>query len=271
MAAVPPDAVPVLLVGAGHMGGALAQGWIASGALEPRQLMIADPSPGAAARAAIEAGAVAGPSDLQLAGARTVVLAVKPQGWRAAVEALADLPAEAIVFSIMAGVAAAPIRAAFGARRVGRVMPTLAAAIGRGSASVWAPDDAVRARAMSLFSPLGTVVDLPDEAMIHVATAASGSAPAYAYALVEALQAAGVAQGLPAAAARDLARGALIGAAALLESSGAEAGTLRAQVASPGGTTEAALKVLQGDGALERLIGTAVAAAAARSRELAVP
>ena len=267
--AVPPDAVPILLVGAGHMGGALLEGWLTSGAVRAEDLMIRDPSPGPAGRFAIAAGACAEPSGADLARVRTVILAVKPQGWRAAAEALGSLASDAIVLSIMAGVPAEPIRKALGGRRVGRVMPTTAAAISRGSASVWAPDEAVRVRARGLFEPLGIVVDLPEEAMIHVATAASGSAPAYAYALVEALQAAGQAAGLAPAAARDLARGALIGAAALLQSTGAEAATLRAQVASPGGTTEAALKVLQGDGALDRLIGAAVSAAAARSRELA--
>jgi pyrroline-5-carboxylate reductase len=103
---------------------------------------------------------------------------------------------------------------------------------------------------------------------MHSATAASGSAPAYVYAMVEALEAAGRVAGLAPDAARTLSRSAIIGAAALLEESGSEASELRRQVASPGGTTEAALRVLGEDDALTELMVRAVNAAAARSREL---
>ena len=104
---------------------------------------------------------------------------------------------------------------------------------------------------------------------MHLVTVSSGSAPAFAYALVEALQAAAEADGLPPADARTLSRSALIGAAALLRETGEEAAELRRQVASPGGTTEAALKVLQApEDGLDDLVLAAVRAGAARSREL---
>jgi pyrroline-5-carboxylate reductase len=112
------------------------------------------------------------------------------------------------------------------------------------------------------------VVDLGDEAQIHAATAASGSAPAYVYALVECLEAAAVSAGLDGSAARTLSRAAVVGAAALLEASEADASALRAQVTSPRGTTEAALQVLLADGRLAALVEAAVKAAADRSREL---
>lgn len=261
---------PILFVGAGHMGGAIIQGWLRSGAVSAADLILRDPNPGAAARAAAEAGAILNPPVEALGAARTVILAVKPQLWRAAAaEIAAHLAPGALLISIMAGVGAGDIAEAFPGRTIARVMPTTAAAALKGAASVWSADPKARAIAHALFAPLGTVVDLPEEAMIHAATAASGSAPAYVYALVEALQAAGIEAGLPQSAARALARAALTGAAALLEDSGEEAGELRAQVTSPGGTTAAGLRVLTGDGTLQDLMVRTVAAAAARSRELA--
>ena len=117
-------------------------------------------------------------------------------------------------------------------------------------------------------TPVGAVVDLADEDLMHAATAVSGSAPAYLYAFVEALEAAGESLGLPPAAARELARATIAGAAALMAESGEEAAELRRQVTSPGGTTEAALKVLMGERGLGPLLKEAAAAAEQRSREL---
>ncbi len=262
-------AKPVLLIGAGHMGGALIAGWRRARALEPGELMIRDPEPGTQALAAADWGASLNGPDDRLAAAKTVVLAVKPQAWRAAAAAVAPfLASDATVVSVVAGIETRDLSQAFGARPVARVMPTTAAAICRGAASIWASTAAARAAAHAVFEPLGAVVDLADEALMHAATGASGSAPAYVYALVEALQAAGVAAGLEVGAARELARATVIGAAGLLEASGEDAAELRRQVTSAGGTTAAALGVLTGDGALERLMTRTVAAAAARSRAL---
>ena len=197
-----------------------------------------------------------------------MLLAVKPQIWRdAAAHVAPHLARDAVIVSIAAGVACADIAAAFAGRRVARVMPTTAAAIGQGTASVFAGDVTARERAHALFAPVGTVVDLGDEDLMHAATAVSGSAPAYLYAFVEALEAAGVSLGLSPAAARDLARATTAGAAALMTESGADAADLRRQVTSPGGTTEAALKVLMGEAGLGPLL-KAAAAAEQRSREL---
>src|SRR5262249_33996309 len=151
---------------------------------------------------------------------------------------------------------------------VARVMPTTAAAIGQGTASLYADDPAALARAHALFEPLGAVVDLEDENLMHAATAVSGSAPAYLYAFIEALEAAGMAAGLTGREARRLARSTWPGAAALLAHSGEDPAELRRQVTSPGGTTQAALDVLLGDDSLHRLMREAVAAAVRRSKEL---
>ncbi|HET6971999.1 MAG TPA: pyrroline-5-carboxylate reductase [Phenylobacterium sp.] len=260
---------PILMLGCGRMGGAMVEGWLKAGAFQGSDLMIRDPQPGPAALAAEAAGARLNPPEADLARANTVVLAVKPQLWRdAAAEAAPWLSSSAVVVSIAAGVGSRDIAQEFGGRCVARVMPTTAAAIGQGTASLYADDPAALARAHALFEPLGAVVDLNDERLMHAATAVSGSAPAYLYAFIEALEAAGVSAGLSAKEAARLARSTLTGAAALL-AQGAEApAELRRQVTSPGGTTQAALNVLMGEGGLEPLLQDAVAAAVRRSKEL---
>jgi pyrroline-5-carboxylate reductase len=259
-------ATPILLLGAGRMGGALLAGWRRAGVFAGDQLMIRDPEPGPDV---VASGALLDPDPAAIGRARTVVMAVKPQIWRQAAEAVTPhLNAAAIVVSVAAGVGSADISAGFGGRRVARVMPTTAAAIGHGTASVFAADAEARSRARALFEPIGAVVDLADEDLMHAATAVSGSAPAYLYAFVEALEAAGVALGLDPAAARDLARATTAGAAALMTETGADAAYLRRQVTSPAGTTEAALRVLMGDHGFEPLLREAAVAAAKRSREL---
>jgi pyrroline-5-carboxylate reductase len=260
---------PILVAGAGRMGGAIIAGWRLADAWPASDLIIRDPSPGDAALAAVAAGARLNPGVGAIAEAATVVFAVKPQVWRSAAAELAPLIApDATVVSILAGIGLADLVSVFGKRPLARVMPTTAAAIGKGTASLFAPDPAVRARARALFEPLGAVVDLASEDMMHAATAASGSAPAYLYAFIEALQSAAAAAGLDPQAAARLARSTITGAAALLDQTGEDPAELRRQVTSPGGTTQAALDVLMGEAGLPGLLDRAVAAAAARSREL---
>jgi pyrroline-5-carboxylate reductase len=260
---------PILVAGAGRMGGAIIAGWALAGAYAGKELLIRDPSPGDAALSAVAGGAQLNPGDEVIAGAATVVLAVKPQVWRSAADALAPLIAPgAVVISILAGISVRDLSGVFGDRPVARVMPTIAAAIGRGTASVFAPDPTALARAQALFGPLGPVFNLSAEDLMHAATAASGSAPAYLYAFVEALHSAGVAAGLPPHMAAGLARSTIAGAAALLGETGEDPAELRRQVTSPGGTTQAALEVLMGENGLTGLLERAVAAAATRSREL---
>ena len=260
----------ILLLGAGRMGGAVIEGWMRAKAFAPDQLIIRDPHPGEAALAAVARGARLNPTDAALAEAQTIVLAVKPQMWREVAGQVAAhcCSPEAIVVSVAAGVRCGDVAAVFG-RRAARVMPTTAVAIGKGAASIVAADPTARARAHALFDPVGVTVDIEDEALMDVTVAVSGSAPAYLYAFIEALEAAGEAEGLPAEASRALVRATLIGAAALLDHTGDDPAELRRQVTSPGGTTEAALKVLMGEHGLGPLLAEAAAAAARRSRELA--
>lgn len=258
---------PILLLGAGRMGGALMDGWEKADAFNVVDLIVVDPNPSDALKAT---DALVNPPETYFSRAPTVLLAVKPQVWRAAAEQYAALLADdAVIVSIAAGVPEADISAAFGGRRVARVMPTTAVSICKGTASVYATDDEARIRAHLLFDPVATTVDLDDEGLMHAATGVSGSAPAYLYAFVEALEAAGVSAGLTPEASSQLARATIAGSAMLLDQSGEDPAELRRQVTSPGGTTAEALKVLMGQGGLEPLLDQAVAACIRRSKELA--
>ena len=246
------------------MGGALLDGWSKSGAFDPMDIGVLDPHPGEAAGRARTWGAA---FDLDLGAAATVILAVKPQLWReAACDIAPKLAPDAVVVSVAAGVRTHDLAEAFGGRRIARVMPTTAVAVGQGTASIFAARDEARARAHALFDPIATTVDLDDEALMDAATAVSGSGPADLYAFVEALEAAGVSAGLSPNQAARLARSTVQGAAALMAESGADPAELRRQVTSPGGTTAAALDVLLP--ALGPLLRDAVQAAVRRSREL---
>lgn len=259
----------VLLLGAGRMGGAMIDGWTGAGPVALGELLIRDPHAGPEALAAVEAGATLNPPDTALSRAATVIVAVKPQMWREAAAAVAPhLAQDAVIISIAAGVSIAALADVFGDRNIARVMPTTAVAIGQGTASIAANSDLARQRAHDLFDTIANTVDIEDEALMHAATAVSGSGPAYLYAFVEALQAAAVEAGFAPEAAATLARSTIAGAASLMAMSDASPAELRAQVTSPGGTTQAALEVLMGSNGLQDLLNEAVAAAVRRSKEL---
>jgi pyrroline-5-carboxylate reductase len=152
-----------------------------------------------------------------------------------------------------------------------RAMPNTPAAIGRGItvAVPLSANDAQRALADRLLSATGAVEWTADEALMDAVTAVSGSGPAYVFLLAEALTKAGVAAGLPSELAAKLARETVTGSGELLHQSPLDAAVLRENVTSPGGTTAAALAVLMGQDGLAALMEKAVAAATARSRELA--
>lgn len=264
-----PILTPLLLVGAGRLGSALIEGWRRTGAVRPLDLMIVEPMPGVSAQRAAEAGTRLNPGSSELLLARTVVLAVKPQVWRQAADALAPrLAPDAVIVSVAAGVRTADLQRAFGGRPVARTLPTTAVEVAQGACAVFAPDPLARATAHAVFDPLAVTVDLAEEGQMDSVIGVCGSAPGFLYAFVEALEAAGVAGGLPEGVARPLARAAVAGAGALMRDTGADPADLRRQVVSPAGTTEAGLNVLMRDGGLPDLLREAVAAAAERSREL---
>ncbi|MDI7774870.1 pyrroline-5-carboxylate reductase [Asticcacaulis sp. EMRT-3] len=261
---------PILLIGAGALGSSILKGFRVSGHATPDEVMILDLMPGDEAKAWAADGARLNPLPEEWSAARTVILAVKPQGWHAVAQILnGNIDPGAVYVSVMAGVTTAQLKTAFAGHAVARVMPTTGVATGKGVASLFSDTEQGMAAARGLFAPMAQTVELNDESQMNSATAVSGSGPAYVYAFVSALEKAGKAMGLSSSHARDLARGTLISAARLLDQTGEEPEILLARVASPGGTTEAALKVLRREGAgLDELILAAVEAAHARSKEL---
>src|SRR5688572_31631798 len=205
-------------------------------------------------------------------GADVVVVAVKPQVMRAVCEGLAGaMRARPLLLSIAAGVRIAQFEQWLGADQpVVRAMPNTPALIGEGISGLIAnarTTDAMRAAAASVLEATGRVVWIDDEASMDAVTAVSGSGPAYFFLLIEALEAAAVAQGLPADVARALTLQTALGAARMASGSTESPATLRERVTSPGGTTQAALEAFEAGG-FRALVATAVARATERGREL---
>ncbi|HTE76579.1 MAG TPA: pyrroline-5-carboxylate reductase [Xanthobacteraceae bacterium] len=262
----------LVLVGAGKMGDALLEGWLRLG-LDPRKLAVIEPQPQPHIAALVSRGVELNPNGEALRRANVVVIAVKPQTALEALAALApNLSSSVLVISIMAGRTLAFLSSALPrAAAMVRAMPNTPAAIGRGItvAVPWKADAAQRDLAHRLLGATGAVEWVEDEALMDAVTAVSGSGPAYVFLLAEALAQAGTAAGLPPGLAEKLARETVAGSGELLHRSGENAATLRENVTSPGGTTAAALAVLMRPNGLMRLMTEAIAAATARSRELA--
>jgi pyrroline-5-carboxylate reductase len=265
------DLGPVMLVGAGKMGMALARGWLDAG-LPSSNLVLVDPAPGEAAlEMAADFDVMIHPEAVGLMP-NVLVLAVKPQIIGAVMEGLKPVVGpHTLVISIAAGISIATLAAGLGTGRVVRTMPNTPAQIGKGMTGAVAGGDVERKdrdAANALLSAAGQVAWFDAEGDLDAVTAVSGSGPAYVFYLVEALAAAGVAQGLSEHIAMQLARQTVIGAAALMEADPAPASVLRQNVTSPNGTTEAALGVLMGADGLTPLMERAVDAARKRSEEL---
>ena len=266
-----PKIPPVLLVGAGQMGGALFAGWCKAG-LSPSVLL--DPYTTARLARAEDvwvAGATDIPSGFTPAA---IVLAIKPQMAASVLPGLAArIPPSAVVLSILAGKTVSGLGALLGGGQpIVRAMPNTPASIGQGITAAWAGPGvtpAQKAICTILLEAVGEAVWLEEEALIDPVTAVSGSGPAYVFLLAELLEQAAMERGLPPAIARRLARKTVSGAGALLVASDKDAADLRRAVTSPNGTTERALSVLMGPGAWPATVRAAVVAGEMRARELA--
>jgi pyrroline-5-carboxylate reductase len=262
----------LLLVGAGKMGGAMLEGWLALG-MAAKNVIVLEPQPAGEIAALTARGLRLNPPPGDIGEATAIVLAIKPQTAPDAVPLLKPyVGPSTVVVSIMAGRTLRFLEQALPPAAMIRAMPNTPAAIGRGI-TVAVPNSRVssqqRALVHALLSAVGQVEWIGDEALMDAVTALSGSGPAYVFLLAEAMARAGAAAGLPAELADTLARATVAGSGELLARSQLAAVTLRQNVTSPGGTTAAALDVLMGKDGLERLMVEAVAAATRRSRELA--
>ena len=263
----------IVLVGAGKMGGAMLEAWLALG-LSPNRFAVIEPQPTSELTALAARGLMLNPSMTAVRDVAAIVLAIKPQVAATVVPTLAPLVTpNTVVLSIMAGRTLGFLAGALTQHAaLVRAMPNTPAAIGRGI-TVAVPNAQVSQRQRELVHDLlaatGMVEWVTDEALMDAVTAVSGSGPAYVFLLAEALSSAGVAAGLPAELAAKLARATVSGSGELLNRSALDPGTLRQNVTSPGGTTAAALDVLMAGDGMTELMNRAVIAATRRSRELA--
>jgi pyrroline-5-carboxylate reductase len=261
----------LVLVGAGKMGGAMLDGWLAR-KLSPKKVIIIEPQPSKQIKALAKRGVRINPKGT-IGNVAAMVIAVKPQTAPDVLPTLSSLAGpKTVVVSIMAGRTLGFLEKHFGTSAVVRAMPNTPAAIGRGI-TVAAGNPRVKAPARKLAHGLlaatGSVEWVDDEALMDAVTAVSGSGPAYVFLLAEAMAQAGEAAGLPKELAEKLARETVAGSGELLHRSPLPAATLRQNVTSPGGTTAAALDVLMSADGVPPLMTKAIAAATRRGKELA--
>ena len=268
------SATPLLLVGCGKMGSALLEGWLRAG-LSQDAVIVVDPATRQTTNFDLPRSAMV----REIAGLpdhlspRMVLLAVKPQMMPDVLEDFAERQhLSAPVLTIAAGTRIRTIRDSLGDDvPVIRSMPNTPSAIGKGITAFYAGpevsiEDAMLAQ--TLMETSGQTVWIEDEDLMDAVTGVSGSGPAYVFYMVEALRDAGIAQGLPPDVAAILARQMVVGAGALLAESTDTPETLRQNVTSPGGTTQAALDVLMAEDGLAELMKKAVAAATERGKQL---
>jgi pyrroline-5-carboxylate reductase len=264
---------PIVLVGAGNMGGAMLAGWLKSG-VPGGNVLVLDPGPAPAMAALIaEHGARHVTSAPDGVTASILFLAVKPQVMATVLPGLASLVGpETVVVSVAAGKTLAFLQSHLGDAGMVRAMPNTPAMVGRGITGAFANpkvSEQGRARVHALLKVSGPVEWVDTEADIDAVTAVSGSGPAYVFYLVECMAEAGRKAGLQADLAMRLARETVAGAGELLHQSPDDAARLRQNVTSPGGTTAAALAVLMAPEGLQPLMTAAVAAARQRAEDLA--
>jgi pyrroline-5-carboxylate reductase len=251
------------LIGAGNMGRAILDGWLASGT-EPSSITVVDP------------GVSSVPPGVRLSADPPVgerpnilVLAVKPQMLDAITQELQAARPRLLV-SILAGVEVAALGARFEAGTIIRAMPNLPVAVRKGVTALFGTEDmSLRGEAASLFEPLGKIEWIDAEASFDAVTALSGCGPGFVFRFVDALAEAGECLGLPVDQARRLAIATVEGSARMAAISSETPATLADQVASPGGSTREGLNVLDDNGALKALLLRTLEASARRNREMA--
>lgn len=263
----------VALVGAGSMGGALLDGWCSADSIDFQGSAIFDPNiDERRAAAAQKLGVKVNPGNLK-SSADVTIFAVKPQ---IAPKILSDYEALAqnsLVISVIAGLSLTKLQQGLGGNnKIFRTMPNIAALYNAGVTGILAPSQCSemdRKVVDALMSAVGETVWVNSEEQIDAVTAVSGSGPAYFFLMTEALIAAALELGLSPENAQTLARSTFTGAGVVAKESEISIDELRRSVTSPGGTTEAALNILDGDNCLLRkLIKSAVEAAANRAKEL---
>ena len=259
--------VPTWFIGCGNMGRAILEGWRSAG-IDLSSAVVIRPSglPVEGVRT-VRAPAEAGPPP------RLVILAFKPNKLDEVAPLLRTfLTSKSVIVSILAGVEAASLRQRFpGAAAIVRAMPNLPVAIRRGVVALFSPDadDALRRELAELFVPLGFAPWMADEARFAAVGSVAGAGPAYVARFIAALAKAGEERGLSREISSTIALETVLGTAWLAATTGESMEELARRVASPNGTTEAGLSVLDREGVLDQLVAVAIEAAARRGEELA--
>ena len=261
-------------IGSGNMAEALIKGVITARLYEPENIFVSDIRQERLDFLAKEYQVQPLDKNADLAAKVDIlVLSVKPQNMTEALESIKnDIRQETLVISIAAGIRTAKIAAALGDIAIVRVMPNTPALIGEGASALFANDKAkpMLQKAESIFSAVGKAVVVDDEDLLDAVTAVSGSGPAYYFFLMEEMIKAACQLGLPKNVAKDLVLQTAKGAGLLAveaDKKGESPAELRRKVTSPGGTTEAALKVFA-EGKLGPLIAAAIKKAHHRSQQL---
>ena len=258
---------PLWMAGCGSMGGAIVEGWRAAG-FDLSGLTIIRPS-------GEEVAGVRTVSEVREAGSApaVVVLAMKPQQLDEAAAGLRPhLSSKTLVVSILAGVELASLRQRFpGVRAVARAMPNLAVAMRRGVVALVGEtdDEALKREVAQIFQPLGFAPWMIDEQKFAAVGSVAGAGPAYVARFIAALTKAGEKLGLSSEMAATVALETVFGTAWMAASSGETMDSIAERVASPGGTTEAGLAVLDRNGVFEELVALAIGAASRRGSALA--
>lgn len=261
---------PIAFIGGGNMATALIGGLLRNG-VAPTAIEVVEPWDEGRARLQAQFGIAALPvPGPVLARCGLVVWAVKPQTFHTAALQAAPFTQAALHLSVAAGIRSDSIARWLGTERVVRCMPNTPALIGKGMTGIVARPGvgtADRQAVEQVLAPTGDTVWLADEHALDAVTALSGSGPAYVFYLLEAMAAAGESLGLSAADAHRLAVGTLVGGAELARASADTPAVLRQRVTSPGGTTHAAIEVLEAHG-VRTHIEQAIHAAARRAAQL---
>jgi pyrroline-5-carboxylate reductase len=258
---------PTWFVGCGNMGGAIIEGW-RTGGMDLGPITVIRPS-GRPVEGVdtVARFAEAGPAP------KLVVLAFKPQKLdEVAPELRQYLSSKTTVVSLLAGVEVASLRQRFpGVSAIGRAMPNLPVAVRRGVTGLYSEDadQQTQQRLNDLFSALGFAMWMADEAKLAALGSVAGAGPAYVARFIAALSKAGQQRGLTPEIAAIIARETVLGTAWMAASTGEDMQSVAKRVASPKGTTEAGLAVLDAEGALDDLVAATINAASARGAQLA--
>jgi pyrroline-5-carboxylate reductase len=259
--------VPTWFAGCGNMGGAMLDGWRAAGADLSAVTVIRPSGTPVEGVRTVTAFADAGPPP------KLVVLAFKPQQLdEIAPELRKWLTSKTTIVSLLAGVEAGSLKQRFpGAGTIVRAMPNLAVSIRRGVTGLYGEDvpEALERQLGTLFTAIGFAMWTTDEARLAAVGSVAAAGPAYVARFIAALAKAGVARGLSAEIAGIIARETVLGTAWMAAATGEDMDSIARRVASPKGTTEAGLAVLDRDAVLDELVAVAIAAAARRGDELA--